>query len=280
MSARHLFPRQNAMSGLNHFGAFSAPTVKAAVSSPHFDPTLIPNLLAWFRADSSAFTDTARTIAVANDGDVVGGWADLSGNANHAQQGTGSLKPLWKTGIQNGLPGVKFDGTDDYIFADAVAVALSGADIPYSIVFACRPVSIAGTGTWASFGSNASGTPKNYHAQASGNHFAARTDDVGSTVSRNPASKPYVAGTSEVSAWVFAGTTLSSYQNGSAIETAVPYDVTGVTVDQFTLGRRREFSGLFQPINGYIFEFLIFSRAISNTERQTCETGLRTWWGI
>jgi hypothetical protein len=64
----------------------------------------------------------ATTIS-ASDGDAISSWTDLSGNGNHAVQATGSKQPLYKTGIQNGLPVVRFDGSDDQLDAPISADA-------------------------------------------------------------------------------------------------------------------------------------------------------------
>lgn len=70
-----------------------------------FSPKDIEGLLAWYRAESLTLSDGA----------AVGSWTDSSGNGHTLSQSTASLKPLFysKTGIINGKPVVRFDGTDD-----------------------------------------------------------------------------------------------------------------------------------------------------------------------
>lgn len=55
------------------------------------------------------------------DGDPLGSWTDSSGNGNTATQATSGAKPTYKTGVQNGLPAVLFDG------GDSLASAASGS---------------------------------------------------------------------------------------------------------------------------------------------------------
>ena len=81
---------------------------------PPFSPLDIPNLKLWLRAD---------TIGLA-DGTAVTDWLDSSGNAAHFSQ-TGGNRPLYKTGIQNGKPVVRFDGSNDYVLGNAAARAIS-----------------------------------------------------------------------------------------------------------------------------------------------------------
>lgn len=73
---------------------------------PAFSPAFISNLKIWLQANQ---------ITGLNDGDAVTTWSDSSGNGYNATQSTGSLKPLYKTNIKNGLPVVRFDGTDDFL---------------------------------------------------------------------------------------------------------------------------------------------------------------------
>ncbi len=58
----------------------------------------------------------ATTLAL-SDSDPVATWADQSGNGYDASQATASFRPLYKAAIQNGLPVVRFDGTDDILRA-------------------------------------------------------------------------------------------------------------------------------------------------------------------
>lgn len=71
-----------------------------------FDPlSLSPS--AWWKADSMAHAD----------GTAIATWPDSSGNARDLTQATGAKQPLFKTAIQNGLPVVRLDGTDDVMRA-------------------------------------------------------------------------------------------------------------------------------------------------------------------
>lgn len=73
-----------------------------------FTPASITGLKLWLAADR---------ITGLVDGDPVGTWSDLSGQGNHLTQATGSKKPTYKVGIQNGLPVARFDGVDDVLKA-------------------------------------------------------------------------------------------------------------------------------------------------------------------
>jgi len=63
-------------------------------------------LKVWLKADA---------ITGLNDGDAVGTWSDQSGNGYDATQPTSAKRPIYKTGILNGKPVVRFDGVDDQL---------------------------------------------------------------------------------------------------------------------------------------------------------------------
>jgi len=77
----------------------------------------LPSLVGhWDFSDiSSLFLDSARTMPVTTDGDVVKGATDLSGNGNHLDAGAGDGLNF-RTGIKNGLSVVEnFGSTAKYL---------------------------------------------------------------------------------------------------------------------------------------------------------------------
>ncbi len=86
----------------------------ASQSSTPFPPQFV-NLRVWLKADA---------IMGLVDDDPVATWIDSSGYGNDATQATSSKRPTYKTGIQNGLPAVRFDATDDGMVTPLVIAAL------------------------------------------------------------------------------------------------------------------------------------------------------------
>jgi hypothetical protein len=75
-------------------------------------PRHISGLKLWLRANS---------LTGLNDNDPVTTWTDSSGNANNCTQSTADKKPLYKTGILNGKPVVRFDGSDDVLIGGTIS---------------------------------------------------------------------------------------------------------------------------------------------------------------
>jgi len=70
-----------------------------------FVPTDIAGLELWL--------DSSNAGSITQLGGAVSQWADLSGNANHATQGTAGNRPTTGTRTLNGLNVLDFDGTND-----------------------------------------------------------------------------------------------------------------------------------------------------------------------
>lgn len=64
-------------------------------------------------------TTAAGSTPAVNDADPVGKWTDNSGNARVVNQATAGSRPILKLNQVNGLPSVRFDGTDDELTAPA-----------------------------------------------------------------------------------------------------------------------------------------------------------------
>jgi hypothetical protein len=108
-------------------GVPSAAVTNAAVTnnSTVLTPAGIAGLKLWLDASviGTLYQDAALTTPVTANDDPVGGWSNLSGDAWAA---TSSLtaRPLYKTGVQNGLPALLCDGSNDLLLTtDATACA-------------------------------------------------------------------------------------------------------------------------------------------------------------
>lgn len=68
----------------------------------------------WLRGDRGVFSDAACS-TTASGGGNAGCWHDQSGNDYHPTQATGGNQPVYQTGLINGQPALRFDGSDDYL---------------------------------------------------------------------------------------------------------------------------------------------------------------------
>jgi hypothetical protein len=84
-------------------------------------PADVTGLRLWLKADA---------ITGLSDGATLTNWLDQSGLGNNAGMGTESFKPTYQTNEVNGLPCVRFDGTDDrmdIVTADMLAASNNAA---------------------------------------------------------------------------------------------------------------------------------------------------------
>ncbi len=88
-----------------------------------FSPTDISGCKLWLPADGTLWQDSARTTPATADGDPVGAWDDNSGQGNNALQASSTQRPLYKTGIQNSKPVLRFDGSNDRLQTSAFTLS-------------------------------------------------------------------------------------------------------------------------------------------------------------
>jgi hypothetical protein len=99
-----------------------------------FLPTDLDNLALWL---------VAGRITGLNNGDPVATWPDISGNGRNAIQAAAGQRPLYMTGIANGLPVVRFDGVDD-----TMRTALFGLVQPEHVFTVFQQRDAVGAGTF------------------------------------------------------------------------------------------------------------------------------------
>jgi hypothetical protein len=86
-------------------------------------PTDEASLVVWQKADAGVTNDSQ---VLASDGESVAGWRDSGPRGLYA---TATAYPIYKTGIQNGKPVVRFEGAD-MMSDDAICDYIGGDDIP------------------------------------------------------------------------------------------------------------------------------------------------------
>lgn len=210
------------------------------------DPTISSSLQLWFKADA----------ITASDGDAVPTWNDSSGNSRNATQATPAKQPIYKSGVLNGKPVVRFNTTSDTSLGTAAVtltqpytifmVAINNGDVS---AFA-TPLSLEKTAgvTGALNYTGASGTTANLYAGAN---------------------LPY---TLNPAAWNIYDTVFSGATSKVAINGAT--DVTGNAgtnnVGSYvTIGRHRlSYSGPGYGWNGDISEVIVYSGELTKVQRE------------
>ncbi len=84
-----------------------------------FSPSQLGNLSLWFDATRNVYSDSGTTPCV--NGDPVQQWNDQSTSAKNLS-GVATARPTYNTNIQNGLPGITFDGVNDVMATAAMTL--------------------------------------------------------------------------------------------------------------------------------------------------------------
>lgn len=204
-------------------------------------------LVGWWKADGLSLSNGA----------AVGSWGDSSGVGSALAQATGANQPTFQTNVINGLPVVRFDGTNDVLNA-------TGSFTP-ATVFAVAKYAAA---TFNSYdGLVTGGAASNSEAvlvgsAASANFFNSADLGLSDAVYRlNGTSYALSAMAAPMNAWGVVDIT-------SAMFTALTIQV----------GQDRNNAGRFW--NGDIAEVIVYDTVLSPTDRATVENYLATKYAI
>ena len=229
------------------------------------------SLFYWFAADVGV-TDSLGGAIANNEG--VGTWADLSGNGHNVTQATNGARPVWKaTGGPGSKPCIQFDGTDDFL---ASAAHWWGSDdITVIAVMKWATATRASDQTafarfaasnfqWALVGDNLNPTyGERMFFSASGS--SSQYDEINIAHSAYLLTSIVANTASDALAWYEDGTSISIITNQT--QTSI-YDAS----QPFVVGANNaSATNIFQ---GSISEIIVYSRALSTTERAAIETYL------
>jgi hypothetical protein len=217
-----------------------------------FSPSDISGLKIWLKADAGAGS---------SDGDLVGTWSDQSGGA-HNFTAAGSARPTYKTNIRNGLPVVRFDGSDDELAGgDLSALFSTGASVfaavsssnSQFVVYEHGQIdmwwSFSGAGYWGPFRSaRLASTPGSGLPTSSGWHMWSMTADNGSNYKM----------------WL---------DTVSQINDTGGFTFSGGT--QHRIGRQHP-NGTYTAMD--LGELIVYDSALSGTDRASVESYLNDRW--
>jgi hypothetical protein len=242
-------------------------------------PPLTPEagMLIWLDANdiASLWQDSAGTVQVAANNDPVGRWTTTEDGAteNMAQALNNAFRPLYKTNILNGKPGVKFDGSNDYLDQDNLFTA---ARMNESTTFAV--ISGWTTGTYQGLLGPSADVGESNDAFYLRVTDTDKTEVLESYVGNSMTSTAAVSTSGAVIGFKFSdsGNSYTHYSgrstNGTGATTVTfsqPSDILGAQ-----LGAAAEY------FTGYIHEFIVYNSVLSATQIDNVLWYLMGKWGL
>lgn len=242
-------------------------------------PTSIAGCVLWLPPVAGfsgyMYTNAAGISEVTSDGQVLGRWEDASLTGNAATQTTAGDKGIYKTGIQNGLPMILFDGVSDHLRMDSVANYVTGTDAAATFAIVVKKVGNTGADSFYSF-ANGAGGGKYLRMYSSGTTIVhEKRDDAGVTASQTDsvdlACHLYIVR--------YNGTTLDVWKDNVQTISGAAFDVGVTTLNRGALAAYVEL-GVADFLEGYIGEVIAWNNAISNANVTAARTALIAKWGL
>jgi len=230
------------------------------------------NLIGWYDANNigTLFQDTGGTVPVAANNDPVGDWHDANGGLKEMEQATAGLRPLYKTNILGGKPGIKFDGSDDVLVWSSV---LSTANMDQSTVF----LVLSGwtTGTYQGIlGSTLPAGNDSYYLRISdvdkASFVHAGVAEIGvSTAAYSTAGAVIGLAYSDASSYAFYTGRTANGNGATAASISAASTIVGA-----------QDGGVVERYTGYIHEILIYDSVLNATKIDNNARYLLNKWGL
>ena len=223
-------------------------------------PLTIPSCVLWLDAADSS------TVTIATG---VSSWRDKSGNGLNALQATGSLQPVYTQNVLNGLPGLYFDGADDFL-SIADNPLLEFATGGYTMFVLCRYITV---GLVAKFSKgNHASTDVGYSWTSTS--MRGRTDSAVSYSSNSS----YSANSNNILTFVQKsnGSDQEYYKDNASFATSIAAGGTTGTTTSFRIAR----SGGSSCCEMYAMEFVFYNRECTSSEITLINRYLSNKWGI
>ena len=241
----------------------------AQVGAP-VPPSSIPNLSLWYNPDVN--TATKVTVNASNEVTAIN---DLSGSG-HPANSLNARYPDYVTNILNGLGAVQYNGVDDNSDINPIAWAQSQAG--FTVYVVARPTVISGAFPLVVTNTGL-GVQWNGTAWQVGGASGVATPSTGIT---NDVSRPHIYG------MIYDGTATGDANRLKFRYDRVPQALTftaspGTTTSasastMYFCGNRRNAPTAY--MTGYLFEVMIWLRALSVSECGGTESYIRGHWGI
>ena len=258
------------------------PTVTPTItpSSTNAIVPVDPTLEIYFQGDLPTFY-----IPTANSGDTFTQWVDSSSSAHNANPigGGATPSPEWWSNVQNGLGGTYFNGTTDGLSVNPLTDLQSKSG--QTIILVAKSLNSSATSQYIQGGIDGNtGLNASYIRQSGSTYNVAVGGGfaTGGVVDTNPHILSYVfsgTGVSNQDKLQFridgSGQTLNYITNvGTTTAINLTYLFLGVSYTSATAGSTQFF------YNGFLFDVLVYSRALSSSELNAIESYLSNKWAI
>lgn len=243
-----------------------------------FGSKSVSGLQLWLRADKGTFQDSAKTTVASSDADVIGAWADQSGNGNDALQVTTANKPVLKLSIINNKSVVRSDGINDKLVIPNIAGLKANGGITVFVVFISSessantgPIGMwsAGDPGWALLGNAVGVTTRGGFLIRQATPSASKSADTAADMTDG--SVHLLVGIYDLSNVLIASDSILVVGDAIADNEDSSEDIS--------IGKYSDIAaGTFFASD--IAEILIYDSALSNTDRQTVENYLNARYAI
>jgi hypothetical protein len=214
-----------------------------------FDPSTITGYRAHWDASALVGYD---------DDDPVEAIEDISGNGENTA-GAGGSAVTYKTGIQNGLPGLLFGASSNQVLSSMPALGTN-----QTVYIVCRPG--AGMGAYGAF----------FHSPGTATGIFFRSDEDKLDVydgGDHLSSTAQAEGTTRLYTVAVTAGDLAMFLDGVADGTASSVPLIGTYSSMGNDAGNNHYLG-------YIFEIIIYNAALSSGDRGDAEDHLLAKWGI
>ena len=235
------------------------------------------------RMIASSLSTGACSAAVVSpgDSDAITCWRDKSGRGNHVSSDAGS--PTYETNKFNGRPVLRFTGSQNMSVSDLIG--MKGGNEPFTVIAVANTSQTGAEGKILSFGDNAS-TAKESWNMGLGSALAYRSEFLDAPVKTSTTNIFAGTGKTAVITMSYDGTGVRNITNQLIYENGVkkPAPITQSFSDgdaaiaatpMLHIGSRPDDS---QKWQGDIAEVVIYTRVLSNWERQQVEAYLAQKW--
>jgi len=238
----------------------------------------VKNLVLWVESTSDASFNSNET----DDASAITDWYDINPQNSLKNSFAATNKPSYALSAINGLPAVKFNGTNNVMNSTNFSNIITNSVTVFAVVklpaaVAAQPIIAKRVGASANFqfGTGTAAAGWQFCDSTCPTNYAAGSNAAVSANGSYVASVVY-NGTSTASTSTSTGITF--FQNGAlanAIQNTTTSPSTSVA-GSLTLGG----DGVSGFFGGHIGEVIVFDRAIKKEERQSIEGYLGKKWGI